>query len=207
MYNHSVDHYDSTLGVDPVKVTNIHGNKFKKSIGKSISAKDWKGRNVLARHQKPINRDSDRQKAQRQNWKEGVAQWQQYTDLQKLAYNRHTKYYQIDVNNFNMHMRLYREKFLQGIAWLNPEGGHSHVMDSVSGLPIEGARLKIHKHSNTRIYVEGIITSLGYFPNGLLEWDENYDVYCSAEGYTPQSELNATAVTIVTRLFFLVAIP
>lgn len=187
-----------------MKISNVKGDKTKKSLGKQVTTSSWKGRSYMKTYKEPAQPNTGLQEEKRDFFSDGVGKWQNYNIWRKYAYTWHRKYFRKDITDFNIHIQLYLITKNEGKNYVNPRVGTNNVIEPTHGDPIEGARLLIKLKNNARIYAEGFTDSNGRWKKAVLVWDQNYDIHCSAAGYEDSSQLNMKARVVVDTTFTMI---
>ena len=179
-----------------MKVINNLGNEYQGSIGKSVTAAKWKGRNYFKKYFKPANPDTIKQKEVRGFFKTAVAVWHSFNSIQKLAYGWAERYAKKQISAYNMMISRFIKIMKAGGAYTPPPERGPRPEDSVTHEKLEGVLVIMKKHGQTTEYYREYSEFGGPTPSSVIMGDQPYDIYATLEGYNDYSALNLTAVEI-----------
>lgn len=186
-----------------MKVTNLIGNEYKGTIGKSVTASNWKGRNYLKKWFKPTNPNTAKQQTVRGLMGTGNAIWQGFSTLPKRAYYWYQRYRKTNISPFNAFISAYItiEHAAPG-TYGPPVGTVIAVTDGVPN-PIAGATVIVRKTGQATDYMNGYTDIAGETGEQVGVEDQNYDLFITAPGFTfapllnqPNNVINATHVMV-----------
>lgn len=179
-----------------MKVFNAFGNTYRGTLNKAMVAGDWKGRNYLRTFVKPKNPKTPRQLEQREFYETAVARWAAYVTLQKQAYAHKAKFDKRNLSGYNTSISSYMKARLAGETSQAPKAGNINILEVITGNPIEGAKVAIHRHDGVTVYAETYSTASGIASDGLCAEDENYDLFVTAVGYEDYADYDLASADI-----------
>lgn len=187
----------SRVGGDKVKITNLMGNVYKGSIGKSITASSWKGRNYLKKWFKPVNPNSLLQQKVREGMSQANTVWQGFNALQKRAFYWFQRYRKTNISPFNSYVGLYVSTYYAtDAAPTAPPTTGPHFQDSISSADLDGVKCIIRKAGQATDYLLEYSVAEGTIPSTVPSQDENFDLFSTKDGYYPYSALDQTAAEL-----------
>lgn len=189
--------YSAPAGGDVVKIINLLGNEYSGSIGKSVTASKWKGRNYLKKWFKPTNPKSGPQQEIRSYMSAAVVLWHSWDSIKKKAYYWYQRYRKTNISPFNSmvgHAIAYGKEFKASPA--PPSGEVVSVVDEVPAA-VEGAKIILRRAGQATDYVLEYSDAAGEGATSLVPADENWDLFITKAGFTPYSVLNQTSVQVL----------
>lgn len=167
-----------------MKVINNLGNEYKGTLGKSVTAAKWKGRNYFKKHFKPANPNTEKQQSTRTAFKVAVNKWHDFDYRQKMAYGFFERYRKLQVSPFNAMIGSYINVTISALGvYTAPSFDKIGTYEVVTGNPITGALVIIKKVGQATEYARGYTNADALWYLGLCKEDENYDIYITAAGY------------------------
>jgi len=97
-----------------VKVRNIFGDVYSGKVGKSGVFATWKGRQYRRSYVIPANPRTPAQQSVRNSFKNAVAEWHEFSALQKQAYNYLAT--PLQISGFNLWVSRYQKAATQGLT-------------------------------------------------------------------------------------------
>lgn len=189
--------YSAPAGGDIVKIINLLGNEYSGSIGKSVTASKWKGRNYLKKWFKPTNPNSGPQQVIRGYMKTAVDLWHTWTAPKKKAYYWYQRYRKTNISPFNS-MVGHSIAFAKiNEALPTPPSGEVITVEDGGAVAVEGAKIVIRKAGQATDYVLEYAKADGTGDTGLVPADENWDLFLTAAGFEPYSVLDQTSVQLL----------
>lgn len=187
----------SLAGGDKVKITNLMGNVYKGSIGKSITAASWKGRNYLKKWFKPVNPNSLLQQKTRAGMSQANIVWQGFSAVQKRAYYWYQRYRKTNISPFNSYVGLYiTTYYATEAAPTAPPTAVPEFRDSLTETALPGVKVIIRKVGQATDYLQEYSKDDGKLPSSLASQDEKYDIFATLANYEPYSVLDQTAAEV-----------
>lgn len=179
-----------------MKIINLLGNEYQGTIGKSVTASKWKGRNYLKKWFKPTNPNSALQQVVRGLMGSAVTLWQAFANVQKGGYYWYQRYRKTNISPFNAMVGSYiAQEKAAADSYTAPPVTIFKVVDDIP-LPIEGVKCILRKTGQATDYMTVYSDVAGLFPANCCVEDENYDIFLTKDGYVPRAETNKTAILI-----------
>lgn len=175
-----------------MKVKNAFGNKYVGTLDDSLTATNWKGRNVLKRKSEPSNPNTSAQQTQRSLFSAAVALWKTFDSYLKGAYGLKTTYEKKQISAFNTMVGSYCDLGGVGGSYVAPPAYAFKVLND-DPLPVEGALVIIKKAGQTTEYARAYSDAAGIVPWTLVTEDQNYDVFITHVDYQNYESLDLTA--------------
>lgn len=169
-----------------MKIKNLLGNEYQGSIGKSVTASTWKGRNYLKKWFKPTNPNSTLQQQVRGFMAQANVTWQGFNLEMKRAYFWYERYRKKNISPFNAMVGSFItiNKADPG-GYTDPDEDEIAAEDSVTTNPIEGVLCIIRKTGQATEYAREFTDAAGLTPTSLCDEDKNYDMILTKALYTP----------------------
>lgn len=179
-----------------MRIFNKMGNEYKGTIGKSVTASNWKGRNYLKKWFKPTNPNSGAQQTIRGYMAGAVSAWHGYNAIQKRAYFWYQRYRKANISPFNAltGLWIFMEKNEGAAPNAPPTAGPSFIVAGPTAL--EGVKCIIRKAGQATDYYLEYSDGNGETPSSVPERDQNYDLFATKAGYQNYSSLDKTAAQI-----------
>lgn len=189
----------STKEVKKLKIKNLLGNVYEGSIGKSVTASTWKGRNYLKKWFKPTNPNSVLQQTVRSLMQVGNTTWHGFIQGQKRAYFWFERYRKKNISPFNAMIGSYIgiEKASPG-TYLPPPATVMGFRDSVTLNPLQGVKAVVKKTGQATVYALEYSDVTGTTNCGLASEDQNFDLLATLSGYNDYSISDQTAGNTAT---------
>jgi hypothetical protein len=166
---------------------------MKGSVGKQVTASEWKGRNYLKAYSEPANPRTVAQEEKRTWFQEAMDKWNSFTEYQKLAYFYHERWHSLNASPVNAMVKSYMDIKGYGGTYSDPKVGIAKVVDTFSLLPVPDAKITIYLHDGSEEYRHDFTPASGQFQMSACVEDQRYDCLCTKEGYVPHWKLNRTA--------------
>lgn len=125
-----------------------------------------------------------------------MALWKTLSAYQKAAYADKARADKKNISGFNTMVSSYVTTLRAGDAYNAPPAGEIMVKDSVTAANIEGAIITIRKTGQSTDYQMKVTDATGKATAAICVEDQNYDLICTALGYTPYSDANLTAIGV-----------
>lgn len=191
--------YSAPTGGDVLKIINLLGNEYSGSIGKSVTASKWKGRNYLKKWFKPTNPNSGLQQETRGWMGAAVTAWHGFTPLQKAAYYWYQRYRKTNISPFNSWVGAY-------IAYYKSTGGvranatdANITVEEGGGVGVVGAKIVVKKAGQATEYMFEYTIANGEGQTSLDTLDQNYDLFITHKLYEPFALLDQTAAQVLVK--------
>lgn len=158
-----------------MKVFNVLGNRYIGTVGKMLTASEWKGRNFLRGYRKPKYTLTQRQKKHRERMEDAADEWNDLELEQRDAYKTSIAVQKCQFSHYNGMMQSYINLNLKDEPWVPPARGTVHVQDADTGAPIYMASVRFSPHNRTSpVYVWYTDINGDYGPVALVKEDEPY---------------------------------
>lgn len=184
-------------GGDRLKITNLIGNEYKGSIGKSITASKWKGRNYLKKWFKPTNPNTARQQLIRGYMGTANSTWQGLNNFQKAAYYWYQRYRKTNISPFNAMVGSFITILNGDLLYVSPPVGQIQVQEVITLDPISGAQVIVRKAGQATNYMLTYSAADGNTGQSIAAEDELYDITITHPDYELYTVTGQTAVQIV----------
>lgn len=173
-----------------MKIINLLGNEYSGTIGKSVTASKWKGRNYLKKWFKPTNPNSAKQQTVRTLMAQANTAWHQFGSEVKRAYYWYQRYRKTNISPYNAMVGSYIgiESASPG-TYVPPGGTVIKVTDGVPN-PVVGALVIVRKTGQATDYLREYTDAAGETGATVCDEDENYDLFITATGLTFTPLLN-----------------
>lgn len=182
-----------------MKMTNQFGTKFVGTLGKAMTAADWKGRNYIRGYRKPKTARTVSQVKQRGRFEESAEEWREQEGVQKEAYVRSMAALDNHFTAYNAMMQSAVNLKVSGEVWEPPPHGTIKVVDAGTGLPLYMARIAFHPTGRqTPVWVWYTDVNGEYGPVSVIKEDEPYSGQVIAYDYDWYYLEEVTAEEIIT---------
>jgi len=181
-----------------MKVINIFGSKFTGTLGKSMTAAEWNGRNYIRGYRKPHNPRTTQQVTQRDHMSDGATYWNDFEPEQKQAYDLSNAKHAGKITNFNSMMKQALNDLRAGEEYVEPFYGTTYIKNAVTGEYVPGATFTVYSQGERTYYlrysdengeIEGI---------GIVAEDQPYRVKIWKTGFVTLEIWNLTAAEVIT---------
>lgn len=180
-----------------MKIVNLLGNEYSGTIGKSVTASKWKGRNYLKKWFKPTNPNSALQVAVRALMTAGNTLWHSFVPTQRRAYFWYERYRKKNVSPFNALISSYiTQEKAEVDSYTAPPTAPIAFEGSVSGLGIDAVKCIVKRTGQSTVYSQEYSVATGATPTALPVEDQNYDMIATHPLYEVLGLSNKTAAEL-----------
>jgi len=181
-----------------MKVFNILGNRYVGTIGKMVTAAENRGINYMRGYRVPKKPPTPPQEAIREQFHDGVDEWNDFNAPQRTAYDRCFMKRNQEITHYNAMMEDYMKTVIDGDEYASPPFGDITVRDSVTDDPVENAKFSVYREGNSkhifRAYtdINGKIVDMSF-----VTVDEPYQIYIEKDGYQTRIKFALTAQQVI----------